>query len=401
MSMFEHIPRVPGDAILGLIEAFKNDPRSRKIDLGVGVYRDDKGDTPILPTVKDAERYLVEHETTKSYIGSHGAADYGNLVLSLVFGADSEVLAKQRASLTQSPGGTGALRLAADFLRTNLSPRRIWISDPTWPNHIGIFSAAGIEIKRYPYVDDQNRFVFDLMLEALRQIPEGDIVLLHACCHNPTGYDLSREQWQAVLEVLRERRLLPLIDMAYQGFGHGLDEDAYGVRLLADNLDAMIITFSCSKNFGIYNERTGAFILVAGNKEEMLNIRSQAAITARENYSNPPAHGASVVSHVLGNDALRQQWVSEVTEMRQRIRSLREQLVNALDAHGLRERFSCVLEQNGMFSYLGLSPEQVDYLRDEYGIYMVRSGRASMAGLRSEQVEDMAAALADAVKKFD
>lgn len=400
MSMFEHIPRVPGDAILGLIDAFKNDPRSRKIDLGVGVYRDDKGNTPILPTVKDAERYLVEHETTKSYIGSHGADDYGHLVLSLIFGADSAILANQRASLTQSPGGTGALRLAADFLRTNLSRRRIWISDPTWPNHIGIFSAAGLEIKRYPYVDEQNRFVFDHMLEALRQIPEGDIVLLHACCHNPTGYDLSRKQWQAVLEVLRERRLLPLIDMAYQGFGHGLDEDAYGVRLLAEHLDAMIITFSCSKNFGIYNERTGAFILVASNQDEMENVRSQAAITARENYSNPPAHGASVVSHVLSNDALRQQWVDEVAEMRQRIRSLREQLVEALAAHGLRERFNCVLEQNGMFSYLGLSPEQVDYLRDEYGIYMVRSGRASMAGLRTEQIEDMATALADAVKKF-
>lgn len=401
MSMFEHISRVPGDAILGLIDAFKNDPRSRKVDLGVGVYRDNEGNTPILPTVKAAERYLVEHETTKSYIGSHGAEEYGQQILPLVFGADSNILTQHRASLTQSPGGTGALRLAADFLRSNLGGRRIWISDPTWPNHIGIFSAAGIEIQRYPYVDDQNRFVFDRMLEALRQIPKGDVVLLHACCHNPTGYDLSHEQWQAVLEVLRERHLLPLIDMAYQGFGHGLDEDAYGVRLLAEHLDAMIITFSCSKNFGIYNERTGAFILVAGNQEEMENVRSQAAITARENYSNPPAHGASVVSHVLSSDTLRPQWVNEVSEMRQRIRSLREQLVTALEGYGLRERFNCVLEQNGMFSYLGISPEQVDYLRDEYGIYMVRSGRASMAGLRTEQVDYMAAALADAVKKFD
>lgn len=401
MSMFEHISRVPGDAILGLIDAFKNDPRSRKIDLGVGVYRDNEGNTPILSTVKAAERHLVEHETTKSYIGSHGAEEYGQQILSLVFGVDSDILAQHRASLTQSPGGTGALRLAADFLRVNLAGRRIWISDPTWPNHIGIFSAAGIEIQRYPYVDDQNRFVFDQMLDALRQIPKGDVVLLHACCHNPTGYDLSHEQWQAVLEVLRERCLLPLIDMAYQGFGHGLDEDAYGVRLLSAHLDAMIVTFSCSKNFGIYNERTGALILVAGNQEEMENVRSQAALTARENYSNPPAHGASVVSHILSNDTLHQQWLSEVSEMRQRIRSLREQLVNALESHGLRERFTCILEQNGMFSYLGISPEQVDYLRDEYGIYMVRSGRASMAGLRTEQIDYMAAALADAVEKFD
>ena len=401
MSMFEHITRVPGDAILGLIEAFKSDPRSHKVDLGVGVYRDNQGHTPILKTVKAAERYLAEHEDTKSYISSHGAEDYGHCILSLVFGEGARVLTAQRASLTQSPGGTGALRLAADFIRVHLPNRHIWVSDPTWPNHIGIFSAAGIDVQRYPYVDTHNRFVFERMISALRQVPEGDIVLLHACCHNPTGYDLSREQWQQVLHVLQERRLLPLVDMAYQGFGQGLEEDAYGARLLAEHLDNMIITFSCSKNFGIYNERTGAFILIARDADEMENVRSQAAVTARENYSNPPAHGAAIVSHVLGSTELRSQWENEVAQMRERIRTLRNLLIEALAAHGLQERFACILEQNGMFSYLGLSPQQVDFLRDEYGVYMVRSGRASMAGLRSEQAEYLAAALAHAVERFD
>lgn len=401
MSMFEHIARVPGDAILGLIEAFKNDPRECKVDLGVGVYRDDQGQTPILKTVKAAERYLVEHENTKSYIGSHGASEYGKHILSLVFGENANVLTDKRASLTQSPGGTGALRLAADFLHAHLPEHRIWISEPTWPNHIGIFTAAELDIQRYPYVDTHNCFVFDRMIETLRQIPKGDVVLLHACCHNPTGYDLTREQWHEVLNVLKERCLLPLVDMAYQGFGHGLDEDAYGVRLLAEHLDAMIITFSCSKNFGIYNERTGAFILVANNADEMENVRSQAAISARENYSNPPAHGAAIVSHVLNDSKLRAEWESEVTEMRERIRSLRERLTEALATHGLKDRFACIMKQNGMFSYLGISAEQVDFLRREYGIYMVRSGRASMAGLRKEQVNYLADALADAVKRFD
>ncbi|HSH85017.1 MAG TPA: aromatic amino acid transaminase, partial [Guyparkeria sp.] len=287
--MFEQIERVPGDAILGLIEAFKNDTNPNKVDLGVGVYRDAKGNTPVMRAVKLAEEQLLKNESTKTYIGSHGDPGYGQAVLPLVLGEGSPVLAAKRASATQSPGGTGALRLAADFIASHLPGKDVWVSDPTWPNHHGIFPAAGLALHKYPYVDADNRLDFDGMLAALKQVPEGDVVLLHACCHNPTGFDLSREQWQQLLEVLRERNLLPLVDFAYQGLGEGLDEDAYGVRLLAENLGEVIVTSSCSKNFGIYNERTGCLIMVARNAEQMENVRSQVALVARENYSNPPA----------------------------------------------------------------------------------------------------------------
>ncbi|MGO2132049.1 MAG: aromatic amino acid transaminase [Halomonas sp.] len=392
--MFEQIERVPGDAILGLIEAFKNDTNPNKVDLGVGVYRDAHGDTPVMRAVKQAEEQLLKSETTKTYIGSHGAPQYGEAVLSMVMGEGSAVLEAKRASATQSPGGTGALRLAADFIAAQLPGKGIWVSDPTWPNHHGIFTAAGIALHKYPYVDADNRLDFDGMLNALKQIPQGDVVVLHACCHNPTGFDLSREQWQQVLEVLRERQLLPLVDFAYQGFGQGLDEDAYAVRLLAENLDEVIITSSCSKNFGIYCERTGCLIMVARNEEQMENVRSQVAIVARENYSNPPAHGSAIVSTILHTPELEKVWRDELTEMRDRINTLRRDFVDALKPYGLDARFAHIAEQQGMFSYTGLSPEQVDRLRDEFGIYMVRSGRANVAGFSSENLPYLAKAVA-------
>lgn len=398
MSMFAHIDLVPGDAILGLIEAFKQDSNPNKVDLGVGVYRDADGNTPILSSVKAAERYLLEHETTKTYIGSHGDKVYGDAVLALAFGQDSPVLKAKRASATQSPGGTGALRLAADFLKQHFPEKRIWVSDPTWPNHIGIFDAAGITIERYPYVDSENRFVFEQLLDAFHNIPEGDVVLLHACCHNPTGYDLTPTQWQKVCDVIKARNLLPLVDMAYQGFSKSLDEDAYGVRLLAESLDALIVTTSCSKNFGLYNERTGCLILVGGDEQEMTHLRSQAAITARENYSNPPAHGAAIVSTILQDAPLHAQWLEELAEMRERIAFLRRALLDALEREGVADRFQCIVEQHGMFSYLGLMPEQVETLRKDYGIYMVSSARANMAGLRQEQIDYVANAFAQVVR---
>ncbi|AQU82602.1 MULTISPECIES: amino acid aminotransferase [unclassified Halomonas] len=392
--MFEHIERVPGDAILGLIEAFKKDTNPQKVDLGVGVYRDSAGNTPVMRAVKEAEARLLKNETTKTYIGSHGAPAYGEAVLPIVFGAGSPVLKANRASATQSPGGTGALRLAADFIASQLPGKGIWVSDPTWPNHHGIFTSAGIELHKYPYVDADNRLDFTGMLAALKKIPEGDVVVLHACCHNPTGFDLSAEQWQEVLTVLRERKLLPLIDFAYQGFGQGLDEDAYGVRLLAENLDEAIITSSCSKNFGIYCERTGCLIMVAKDAEQMENIRSQVAIVARENYSNPPAHGGAIVSEILHDAELSAMWREELTEMRDRINSLRRDFVEALKPYGLDQKYACVAEQQGMFSYTGLTPEQVDRLRDEFGIYMVRSGRANVAGFSQENLAYLAKAIA-------
>ena len=396
--MFEQIARVPGDAILGLIEAFNKDTNPQKVDLGVGVYRDANGNTPVMRAVKQAESRLVENEATKTYIGSHGDPRFGKVVLPMVLGAESPVLAANRASATQAPGGTGALRLAADFIASNLKGRDIWLSTPTWPNHLGIFDAAGVTRHNYPYVDENNRLDFDGMLATLKTIPEGDVVLLHACCHNPTGFDLSREQWDQVLEVVQARKLLPLIDFAYQGFGDGLEEDAYGVRLLAENVDEAIITSSCSKNFGIYCERTGCLILIAKDEESMLDVRSQAAITARENYSNPPAHGGAVVIDILEDDTLRGEWQSELTEMRERINGLRRDFVEALKPYGLDEQFAFIAEQRGMFSYTGLSPEQVDRLRDEFGIYMVRSGRANVAGFSTENLPYVAKAIATVVK---
>ena len=396
--MFEPIERVPGDAILGLIQQFKDDPNPQKVDLGVGVYRDEDGVTPIMGAVKAAEKQLIDDEATKAYIGSHGDPQYGEHVLKMVFGAESAVLADKRASATQAPGGTGALRLAADFIASQLPGKSIWLSDPTWPNHLGVFSAAGLEIQRYPYVDAQNRLDFDGMLAALENIPKGDVVVLHACCHNPTGFDLSADQWQTVLKVLKDRELLPLVDFAYQGFGNGIDEDAYGPRLLAENLDEVLITQSCSKNFGIYRERTGCFIAVARDTEQMENVRSQLAITARENYSNPPAHGSAIVATIFNSDALYQQWHDELKTMRTRINDLRKKFVAGLEPHGLADRFAYVAEQRGMFSYTGLTEDQVKTLRDEHSIYMVGSGRANVAGLNDANMEYVCNAIADVVK---
>ncbi|MCH4563492.1 aspartate/tyrosine/aromatic aminotransferase [Halomonas sp. EGI 63088] len=392
--MFEHIERVPGDAILGLIEAFKKDTNPQKVDLGVGVYKDAQGNTPVMRAVKEAEALLLKNETTKAYIGSHGDPRYGQAILPMVLGEGSPVLEAGRASATQSPGGTGALRLAADFIKSRLPGKGIWVSDPTWPNHLGIFPAAGIELHKYPYVDAENRLDFDGMLATIKTIPHGDVILLHACCHNPTGFDLSREQWKQVLEVIQERNLLPVIDFAYQGFGEGLDEDAYAVRLLAESLDEVMITSSCSKNFGIYNERTGCLIVVAKDHEQMENVRSQMAIVARENYSNPPAHGSSIVIETLYSAELAAVWREELTEMRDRINTLRRDFVEALKPYGLDQKYHCVAEQRGMFSYTGLTPDQVDRLRDEFGIYMVRSGRANVAGFSQENLPYLAKAIA-------
>ena len=396
--MFEAIERVPGDAILGLIQAFKDDPNPDKVDLGVGVYRDEDGSTPIMRAVKAAEQRLVDTEATKAYIGSHGDPDYGRHVLETVLGADSAVLADNRASATQSPGGTGALRLAADFIAAQLPGKSIWLSDPTWPNHKGVFGAAGLDMQFYPYVDADNRLDFDGMLAALKQIPQGDVVLLHACCHNPTGFDLSAEQWQQVLSVVQERELLPLVDFAYQGFGDGLEADAYGVRLLAEHLDEMLITQSCSKNFGIYRERTGCFIAIAKDAEDMADVRSQLAITARENYSNPPAHGSAIVATIFESEELTAMWREELDEMRSRINNLRSDFVKALAPHGLDQRFAHVAEQRGMFSFTGLQPEHVEALRDRHSIYMVKSGRANVAGLNRANLDYVCNAIADVVK---
>ncbi|MCY1354517.1 Aspartate aminotransferase [compost metagenome] len=394
MNHFAKVGRVPGDPILGLMDAYRLDPNPAKLDLGVGVYKDARGLTPIPHAVKLAEQRLVDTETTKTYIGGHGDAAFGRLLLDLVLGTGNPLEAAGRAGSTQTPGGTGALRLAAEFIASNLPGRGVWLSDPTWPIHETIFAGAGIKVAHYPYVDASNRLDVDAMIKALEQVPSGDVVLLHACCHNPTGFDLSRDYWRKVLEVIKARELLPLIDFAYQGFGDGLEQDAWAVRLFAEALPELLVTSSCSKNFGLYRERTGALIVCAADAEKLTDVRSQLAFLARNLWSTPPAHGAAVVATILGDTALKAQWVEELEGMRKRVADLRRGLVEALQPFGLAERFAHIGEQRGMFSYTGLSPEQVARLRAEFSVYMVSTGRANVAGLDFSRIDDLAKAIA-------
>ena len=392
---FQAITRVPGDPILGLMEAYAQDPNPNKFDLGVGVFKDAQGLTSIPRAVKLAEQWLVDRQPTKTYIGGHGDSRFGTLLSELVLGSASPVLAAQRAGATQTPGGTGALRLSADFIAHSLPGRGIWLSDPTWPIHESIFAAAGLKVSHYPYVGRDNRLNVEAMLAALESIPSGDVVLLHACCHNPTGFDLAQADWLKVLEIVRRRELLPLIDFAYQGFGDGLEQDAWAVRLFAEALPELLITSSCSKNFGLYRERTGALIVCAGGHEKLLDIRSQLASIARNLWSNPPDHGAAVVATILGDADLRELWVAEVDAMRSRIAQLRKGLVEALGPFGLAEHFSHIGVQRGMFSYTGLTPGQVQRLRDAHSVYMVGTGRANIAGIDASRLPLLAKAIAE------
>jgi aromatic-amino-acid transaminase len=392
---FSAIERVPGDPILGLMEAYANDSSPHKFDLGVGVFKDAQGLTPIPAAVKLAEQRLLDQQSSKSYVGGHGDADFGRLISELVLGSASALLASKRAGATQTPGGTGALRLAAEFIAHCLPGRGIWLSDPTWPIHETIFAGAGLKVSHYPYVGADNRLNVNGMLAALEAAPKGDVVLLHACCHNPTGFDLSQDDWRAVLEVVRRRELLPLIDFAYQGFGDGLEEDAWAVRLFAAELPELLITSSCSKNFGLYRDRTGALLVCSHDAEKLLDVRSQLAWLARNLWSTPPDHGAAVVAQILGDAALKQRWIEEVEAMRQRIAELRVGLVEALAPHGLSDRFAHIAAQRGMFSYTGLSPEQVKQLRERHSVYMVGTGRANIAGADAARLEALAAAIAD------
>lgn len=395
---FDAIGRVPGDPILGLMEAYAQDNNPRKFDLGVGVYKDAQGLTPIPEAVKIAEARLVESQDTKTYIGGHGNPLFGKVINELVLGADSKLIAEQRAGATQTPGGTGALRLAADFIAQCLPGKGVWLSNPTWPIHETIFAAAGVKVSHYPYVGSDNRLDVDAMLAVLNDVPKGDVVLLHACCHNPTGFDLNHDDWQRVLDVVRRRDLLPLVDFAYQGFGDGLEQDAWSTRLFAADVPELLITSSCSKNFGLYRDRTGALIVCAKTADKLIDIRSQLANIARNLWSTPPDHGAAVVATILADPELKARWADEVEAMRLRIAQLRSGLVEALEPHGLRERFAHIGVQRGMFSYTGLSPEQVKQLREHHSVYMVSSGRANVAGIDATRLALLAEAIASVSK---
>jgi aromatic-amino-acid transaminase len=380
------------------MEAYAQDPNPRKFDLGVGVYKDAQGLTPILQSVKLAEQRLVERQSTKTYIGGHGEPAFGKAINELVLGADSKLIAEQRVGATQTPGGTGALRLSADFIAQCLPGRGVWLSNPTWPIHESIFAKAGVKVSHYPYVGSENRLDVEAMIAVLKEAPKGDVVLLHACCHNPTGFDLSHDDWRRVLDVVRSRDLVPLIDFAYQGFGDGLEQDAWSTRLFAAELPEVLITSSCSKNFGLYRDRTGALIVCAKTADKLIDVRSQLANIARNLWSTPPDHGAAVVATILGDPELKSLWADEVEAMRLRIAQLRSGLLEELEPHGLRERFAHMGVQRGMFSYTGLTPDQVKQLRDHHSVYMVGTGRANVAGIDATRLDLLAEAIAEVCK---
>ena len=393
--MFEKISAAPADPILGLTEEFKKDTRPEKINLGVGIYKDESGNTPVLATVKKAEAILLEKETTKSYLSIPGTAEYGLAVQQLLFGNDSPIISSKRAQTAQAPGGTGALRLAAEFIKRQLGDVKVWISNPTWANHNGVFTAAGLETVQYSYYDAQTKDMdFDAALADLANAAPGDVVLLHGCCHNPTGIDPQAPQWQQLADLCKEKQLLPMFDFAYQGFAKGVEEDAQGLRIFADLCEELLIASSFSKNFGLYNERVGAFTLVAKDNAEATTAFSQVKSIARVIYSNPPAHGAAIVTEILNDAALRAEWEIEVADMRDRIQEMRTLFVQTLKDLGVEADFSFIERQNGMFSFSGLSKEQVNRLKEEFGIYIVGSGRISVAGMTKANMQPLCKGIA-------
>jgi aspartate aminotransferase len=396
---FEAIKTAPPDAILGLTEAFERDPNPQKVNLSPGVYRDASGKTPIMRCVKEAEARILREESTKEYLGLQGSQEYGRAVGELVFGRGNPLLKEARVATIQTPGGTGAVRLAADFIKNSFPNANVWLSDPTWPNHPTIFQAAGLGVRSYPYFDPAtNGLAFERMYTALQDVPAGDVVLLHACCHNPTGIDPTSEQWARLAEIVAQRRFLPLIDFAYQGLAEGIREDAAGVELLSRTGCELLVANSFSKNFGIYSERVGALSAVCGTSAAASAVLSQLKACARANYSTPPAHGAEIVVAILTDPALRSSWEEEVKAIRDRINGMRQLFVRTLATNGVGRDFSFIVRQRGMFSFSGLTPAQVQRLREEFSIYVVGSGRMNVAGMTEANMKPLCAAIAAVLK---
>ena len=390
--MFESLQAASADAILGLIAEHRNDTRAEKIDLGVGVYRTTEGETPVLDVVKRAEKILLDTQNSKSYIGTAGAADFNSAMQALIF-ADS--VDDHRLVTIQTPGGSGSLRVAAGMILRASPEVSIWASEPTWANHVPLLAGAGVNLEPYPYYDTKNHVIkIDAMLAALREVPAGDVVLLHACCHNPSGLDPSRQEWQAIADVIVERELVPFVDMAYQGFADGLEPDAYAVRLLAGRVPEMIVSSSCSKNFGLYRDRVGSLSLLAVDTAARDIANSQVNSLVRTIYSVPPDHGAAVVSLILNDDELRNAWIVELTEMRERLREMRVLLNDALVEKAPNHDFSHLVRAVGMFCFLGITPEQVARLKKDFGVYMVDSGRINVAGITPQNVAYLADSIA-------
>ncbi len=397
--MWNNIEQAPADAIFGLTEAFKNDTNPNKVNLGAGVYKDDSGNTPVLNCVKAAEKILLDVEKTKSYLPISGDPRYSDSVQKLLFGETSEVYTTKRAATIHAPGGTGALRMGAELLKKFSPNANVWVSSPTWANHKGIFGSAGFEIKDYPYYDAATKKVdLENFIECLKQIPEGDIVLMHACCHNPSGVDLTDDQWQQVADIAKEKGWTPFLDFAYQGFGSGVEEDRFAVDIFSKTGLDMFIASSFSKNIGLYNERTGALTIVSPTQKEAQVAMSHLKLTVRVCYSNPPAHGGLVVSTVLNDKALTAQWLEELADMRKRIVLMRTAFVDGLSERGVDGDFSYIKAQRGMFSFSGLSDDVVTWLKENKSIYVVGGGRISVAGLTTGNIDYICDSIAQAMK---
>ncbi|HWV15636.1 MAG TPA: amino acid aminotransferase [Cellvibrio sp.] len=393
--MFESLSLLPADPILGLSMAYAKDNNPSKVDLGVGVYKNDMGVTPIMAAVAAAEKLRIQQETSKAYTPPAGYPGANSAVTKLIYGAGHSALQANRIRTIQTPGGCGALRVAAELIQRAKPQASLWVSTPTWANHIPLLGSAGLTLREYPYYDYTSHSIdFTAMLDTLNKIPRGDLVLLHACCHNPSGADLSREQWQQVAKVAEEKGWIPFVDMAYQGFGEGLEEDTYGLRLLASNLPEVIVATSFSKNFGLYRERAGALSIVFASEAQADAGNSQLLSVTRSLYSMPPAHGAALIDIILHSDELTGVWRDELAVMRERIKSLRVNLVTSLNQLQSKRDFSFIAKEFGMFSFLGLTVAQVQTLKREYSIYMTDTSRISVAGLTLEKMDYVSKAIA-------
>lgn len=397
--MFEHVDAYPGDPILSLVETFHKDPRAEKVNLGIGLYYDEEGRIPLLGSVRKAETALAAYPASRPYLPMEGDPSYRKEVQKLLFGATSTALKAGRIATIQTLGGSGALKIGADLLKRYFPNSEAWVSAPTWDNHRSIFEGAGIAVHDYPYYDETTGGVrFDEMLAVLQSLPAQSIVILHPCCHNPTGVDLSKGQWQQLIAVAVARNLIPFLDIAYLGFGDGLEEDAYVIRAMTDAGLSFFVSNSFSKNLSLYGERCGALSVVCRDAEEASRVLGQLKFTVRRNYSSPPMHGSQIAAAVLMDDELHSEWEGEVAAMRKRIKAMRQKLFEVLSARLPERDFNYFIRQRGMFSYTGLSPEQVDRLREEFAVYLVRSGRICVAGLNRHNIAYVASAFASVLK---
>jgi|SRR5690625_326288 len=395
-SIFDSVELAPRDPTLGINEQFSQETRPNKVNLGVGVYYDDRGRLPLLDAVHQAELNITQEAAARGYLPIEGIPGYNQGAQRVLLGDNSPAIQEGRALTAQTLGGTGALKIGADFLQRLLPNSTVVVSDPTWQNHVGVFENAGFTVGTYPYYDAAaNQLDFDAMLAALQKLPQHTIVVLHACCHNPTGMDPTPEQWDQIIKAVKDRQLVPFMDIAYQGFGEGLDKDAAVVRKFVDHDLTLLVSSSFSKSFSFYGERVGALTLITSSQEESERVLSQLKRMIRTNYSTPPIHGAKVVAKVLNTPKLFSLWENELAAMRQRIQKMREALVQALKDHGVTQDFSFILEQRGMFSYSGLTASQVDELREKHAIYAISSGRICIAALNSENIDYVAQAIAE------